>query len=66
MKNRPYTQQEIVLAPSDTIQSRTDLRGVITYANPTFARISGYTSMNSWARHTTCYATHTCRAALTT
>lgn len=42
MKNRHVTNHEIMLAPNDTIQSRTDLRGVITYANPTFARISGY------------------------
>ena len=42
MQPRTITNNEIVLAPSDTIQSRTDTRGVITHANPTFARIAGY------------------------
>ena len=42
MQPRTITNNEIVLAPNDTIQSRTDTRGVITFANPTFARISGY------------------------
>ncbi len=42
MQPRTITNNEIVLTPSDTIQSRTDTRGVITFANPTFARISGY------------------------
>ena len=42
MQSRTITNNEIVLTPSDTIQSRTDTRGVITFANPTFARISGY------------------------
>jgi len=42
MMIRTITQNEIILSPSDTIQSRTDIRGVITHANPTFARIAGY------------------------
>ncbi len=42
MQPRTITNHEIVLTPSDTIQSRTDTRGVITFANPTFARISAY------------------------
>ncbi len=43
MQPRTITNQEIVLTPEDTIQSRTDPRGVITFANATFARIAGYT-----------------------
>jgi len=43
MIDRTVTGHEIILSPHDTIQSRTDTRGVITFANPTFARISGYT-----------------------
>ena len=42
MQDRSITNHEIVLSPSDTIQSRTDTRGVITFANPTFARIAHY------------------------
>lgn len=42
MIDRTVTGHELILAPHDTIQSRTDARGVITFANPTFARISGY------------------------
>lgn len=42
MIDRPVTGHEIILSSHDTIQSRTDSRGVITFANPTFARISGY------------------------
>jgi PAS domain S-box-containing protein len=43
MIDRSVTGHEVILSPHDTIQSRTDARGVITFANPTFARISGYT-----------------------
>ena len=43
MIDRTVTGHEIILSPHDTIQSRTDARGVITFANATFARISGYT-----------------------
>ncbi len=42
MIDRTLTGHEVILSPHDTIQSRTDARGVITFANPTFARISGY------------------------
>lgn len=42
MIDRTVTGHELILDPHDTIQSRTDARGVITFANPTFARISGY------------------------
>jgi len=43
MIDRSVTGQEIILKSHETIQSRTDLRGVITYANPTMCKISGYT-----------------------
>ncbi|MGC9456529.1 MAG: PAS domain-containing protein [Halothiobacillaceae bacterium] len=42
MKAQPVTGQEIVLKPTQTIQSRTDERGVITYANPTLVEVSGF------------------------
>jgi len=42
MQPRTITNNEIILAPSDTIQSRTDTRSVITHANPTFSRIAHY------------------------
>jgi aerotaxis receptor len=40
--NLPVTNQEYVLQDSDTIVSKTDLKGKITYVNEDFIRISGY------------------------
>ncbi|MEW6765605.1 MAG: PAS domain-containing protein [Pseudomonadota bacterium] len=42
MLERTITGHEIVLKPTDTIQSRTDTRGKIMFANPTMMRIAGY------------------------
>jgi aerotaxis receptor len=42
-QNLPVTQVEYVLHESETIVSKTDLHGNITYANDDFIRISGYT-----------------------
>ncbi|SFD14464.1 methyl-accepting chemotaxis protein [Massilia yuzhufengensis] len=42
-KNLPVTQREIVLADRRTIVSTTDLKGRITYANPYFVEVSGFT-----------------------
>ncbi|QYK06265.1 methyl-accepting chemotaxis protein [Shewanella zhangzhouensis] len=42
-KHRPINQREIRLKQDDELISTTDLRGVITYANPRFIQISGYT-----------------------
>ncbi|HJV53462.1 MAG TPA: methyl-accepting chemotaxis protein [Noviherbaspirillum sp.] len=42
-KNLPITQTEYVLRDSDTIVSKTDLKGKITYVNDDFVRISGFT-----------------------
>lgn len=42
MLQRTVTGREIVLKPTDTIQSRTDTRGVIQFVNPTLIRIAGY------------------------
>lgn len=42
-QNLPVTQVEYVLDDSETIVSKTDLQGNITYANDAFIRISGYT-----------------------
>lgn len=41
--NLPVTNAEYVLKDSDTIVSKTDLRGNITYVNQDFVRISGFT-----------------------
>jgi len=41
--NMPVTSNEYVLTDSDSIVSKTDLRGVITYINDDFRRISGFT-----------------------
>ncbi|MGR9014356.1 MAG: methyl-accepting chemotaxis protein [Gammaproteobacteria bacterium] len=40
--NKQVTDVEHILTDSDSIVSNTDLKGVITYINDTFIRISGY------------------------
>ncbi|HEX8606586.1 MAG TPA: PAS domain-containing protein, partial [Pseudoduganella sp.] len=41
--NLPVTSQEVLLEEGQTIVSTTDLQGNITYANPYFIRVSGFT-----------------------
>lgn len=41
-QNFPVTQQERQVPPGEVLVSKTDLRGVITYANSTFVEMSGY------------------------
>ncbi|MFO1282209.1 MAG: methyl-accepting chemotaxis protein [Burkholderiales bacterium] len=41
-KNLPVTQAEYPLPPDVTLVSKTDLKGVITYCNPSFIEVSGY------------------------
>ena len=40
--NKQVTDVEYILNDSDSIVSNTDLKGMITYANDTFVRVSGY------------------------
>lgn len=40
--NQPVTNTEVVLGEHDTIVTQTDLKGIITYVNPDFIRISGF------------------------
>jgi methyl-accepting chemotaxis protein len=40
--NMPVTQREVELKDGETIVSKTNLKGVITYVNPTFLDISGF------------------------
>ena len=40
--NLPVTQEEVSLPPGRYIVSRTDLKGVITYANDTFVELCGF------------------------
>jgi aerotaxis receptor len=42
--NQPVTQHEVPFPKGKYIVSRTDLKGVVTYANSTFIEISGFTS----------------------
>lgn len=41
-RNLPVTQHEIEYLESDVFVTRTDLKGVITYANDSFVQISGF------------------------
>ena len=41
--NTPVTNNEYILSNTETIVSTTDLQGNITYANPYFIQVSGYT-----------------------
>lgn len=41
--NQPVTQREVELNDEDFLVSRTDLKGCLTYANPAFIEISGFT-----------------------
>ncbi|WP_269531411.1 PAS domain-containing methyl-accepting chemotaxis protein [Chitinimonas sp. BJYL2] len=40
--NQPVTQTERFVKPGEPIVTRTDLKGIITYANPAFVEISGF------------------------
>jgi PAS domain S-box-containing protein len=40
--NQPVTQREIAFPPNTYLVSRTDLKGIITYANDAFVDISGF------------------------
>ncbi len=40
--NMPVTSNEYVLKDTDSVVSKTDLRGVSTYINDDFRRISGF------------------------
>ncbi len=42
-QNLPVTDRERLLGPRDTLVSTTDTKGRITYCNPTFVAISGFT-----------------------
>ncbi len=41
--NEPVTDHEIVLGDDQTLVSRTNLKGIITYADPDFIAVSGFT-----------------------
>lgn len=41
--NQPVTDQEIPFPEDDVLVSKTDAKGIITYANSAFIRISGFT-----------------------
>ena len=41
-KNFPVTTQQVEIAPGVNLVSKTDLKGIITYANDAFVEVSGY------------------------
>ncbi len=41
-KNLPVTTQQVDIAPGITLVSKTDLKGLITYANEAFIEVSGF------------------------
>ncbi len=41
--NMPVTDHEVIMKPGDILVTRTDLKGIITYANDAFVEISGFT-----------------------
>ncbi len=43
-RNQQTQNQEVVFDKNTELVSTTDLRGVITYANPAFCQVSGYTA----------------------
>jgi len=45
--NMPVTGVERDFRDGETIVSKTDLKGVITYVNPYFCEMSGYTTQES-------------------
>lgn len=49
--NKPVTSQEVELKDEDFLISRTDLQGKITYANPGFIKISGYSRDELFGEH---------------
>ncbi|MBI2277959.1 MAG: PAS domain-containing protein [Dechloromonas sp.] len=40
--NNPVTQNEVLLQPAKPLVSKTDLKGIITYANENFIQVSGF------------------------
>lgn len=40
--NQPVTQHEVFMQPAKPLVSKTDLKGIITYANENFIQISGF------------------------
>ena len=62
--NLPVSQVERHLKPGHPIVTKTDLKGLITYANAAFVEISGFAPKSCWARITTWCVTPTCRARL--
>ncbi len=43
-KNLPITDNQTIVTKDDTILSTTDVKGVLTYCNPDFINISGFTN----------------------
>ena len=41
--NLPVTDHERKVVPGQELVTKTDLKGTITYANPAFVKISGFT-----------------------
>ena len=62
--NQPVTNTEQSLFDGESIVSQTDIKGKITYVNPAFIRISGFSEEELMGAHTIWCAILICRQRL--
>ncbi len=60
--NQPVTQQEFDFPDDVTLMSTTDADSIITYANTTFAQVSGFTNEELVGQPHNVVRPRTCRA----
>lgn len=63
MISSAFSGREKTFANDEIIVSKTDLRGVLTYVNDVFIRVSGYTERQLMGARTTSSGIPRCRAA---
>jgi len=60
--NEPVTDHEVKLRNGQELVTKTDLKGIITYTNPAFVEISGFSEAELVGKTTTWYAIPICRS----